>query len=67
VAHAGGRIARFADKPVHGHPLRSWCSSELGMALLLDQHVNRPGHVLATLDTALGRLLAVGNVPADPA
>lgn len=66
VAHAGGRIARFADNPVHGHPLRSWCSSELAMALLLDQHVNRPGHVPGTLETALGRLLAAGNVPADP-
>lgn len=67
IVHAGKRLDAFSGKVIHGHPLRAWASSELGMAMLLDQHVNRPGHVPKTLDTALGGLLAAGAVPADPA
>ncbi len=66
VVHAGGRIDHFAAMPVQGHPLRAWVSSELGMALLLDQHVNRPGHVPGTLERALKALLAASTVPTDP-
>lgn len=66
IVHAAGRIALFADKVIAGHRLRDWLSSELGMALLLDQHVNRPGHVPATLNQALDAVLAVNAVPADP-
>jgi len=67
LAHAANRIGRFADRAIHGHPLRAWLSSELGIAMILDQHVNRPAHVPRTVDAALGALLAAKSVPADPA
>lgn len=67
LLHAGGRIAHFADDLVAGHPVRAWFSSELGMALLLDQHVNRPGHVPGTLERAVKALLAAGGASTDPA
>lgn len=66
IVHAGSRLALFADKVIHGHAVREWTSSELGMALLLDEHVNRPAHVPGTLDDALGALLAAGTVGATP-
>ena len=64
---AVSRIGRFADLAIQGQPVRQWLSSELGMAMLLDQHINRPGHVPATLDTALAALLTAGSVPKNPA
>ncbi|VWX54612.1 N-acetylmuramoyl-L-alanine amidase [Novosphingobium sp. 9U] len=67
LQHAAARVARFADVPLRGHPLRQWVTSELGMAHLLDQHVNRPGHVPKTLEQALGALIAAGRVEPDPA
>lgn len=67
IDHAAGRIGRFIHDAVHGHPLGAWLTSELGIALLLDEHVNRPGHVPDTLETALGALIAAGAVSADPA
>jgi peptidoglycan hydrolase-like protein with peptidoglycan-binding domain len=67
IAHAIERIGRFAHLDVRGHPLQSWVSSELGMAMLLDQHVNRPGHVPATLTEAVKAVLDSGAVPANPA
>lgn len=67
ILHAGGRIAHFANAPVEGHPAHLWFSSELGMALLLDQHVNRPGHVPGTLERAIKSLLATRAVSPDPA
>ena len=60
------RIGSFADKLVHGCTVREWLSSELGMAMLLDEHVNRPAHVPGTLDRALGDMLLSGGLRADP-
>jgi peptidoglycan hydrolase-like protein with peptidoglycan-binding domain len=59
---AARRIAMFATQPTAGHPLRDWMTSELGIALVLDEHVNRPGHVPKTLETAIATLGA--NSPA---
>lgn len=41
-----------------GHSAASYISSEYGVALLLDQHVNRPDHVPATLVTAIDGFIA---------
>lgn len=67
LAHAGGRIALFADSLIREHRLREWVTSELGMAMLLDEHVNRPSHVVRTVQSALEKLIAAGSVPVDPA
>ena len=67
LAHAAARIDRFSGIKVRGHPIREWLSSELGMAQVLDQHVNRPGHVPDTLDRALGALISAGSLGPDPA
>jgi hypothetical protein len=67
IALATERINRFSGLDVAGHRLQSWVSSELGMAMLLDQHVNRPGHVPATLTEAVRSVRASGAVPARPA
>ena len=61
---AASRIDRFAMVSVHGKPLRDWMSSELAVALILDEHVNRPGHVPSTLLTRFTRL--VSRVPIPP-
>ena len=60
---AASRIAIFLKLPAKGHPISAWLRSEEGIALVLDQHVNRPGHVPDTLEVAIGRL---GGSP-DPA
>ena len=60
---AASRIDRFLTLPVAGRPLNAWLSSELGIALILDEHVNRPGHVPGTLAAALA---AQGLAGADP-
>lgn len=56
LAHAAARIGRFLGLPVAGHPLRQWLTSEHGIALVLDEHVNRPGHVPGTLAAAIAAL-----------
>ena len=66
IRHAMDRIQVFYDSPRHrieGRPVSAYLSSEYGVALLLDQHVNRPGHVPKTLAEALTE---IGN-PKDPA
>src|SRR5712671_188559 len=50
-------------KPVAAHPVGDWLRSEYGVALVLDEHVNRPGHVPGTLGAAINRLPG----PIDPA
>lgn len=67
LRHAAGRIDRVVGLKVAARPLHDWLTSQVGIALLLDQHVNRPGHVPATLEAALAPLLAAGTVPKDPA
>jgi hypothetical protein len=65
LRHAASRIGRFATAKTAGRTLRDWLSSELGIALMLDEHVNRPGHVPGTLEKAIAAL--GGAVPKDPA
>ena len=59
------RIGRFAGLGLGGHRIADWLSSELGIALVLDEHVNRPGHVPKTLTDALAQARA--DLPGDPA
>ena len=47
------RIGQFTGAVVNGFPLNAWLSSEYGIALVLDEHVNRPGHVPGTLVNAV--------------
>jgi hypothetical protein len=63
LAHAAARVRRFLDLPVAGARLREWLSSEHGTALVLDEHVNRPGHVPGTLAAAIAGL---GLASPDP-
>ena len=61
---AAGRIRRFIDANTLGRPLQAWIRSELGIAQLLDEHTNRPGHVPGTL--ALGLRALFGASLPDP-
>jgi hypothetical protein len=47
------RVAAFYGKPVQGRKLSDWITSECGVALILDEHVNRPGHVPGTIGKAI--------------
>jgi hypothetical protein len=49
---------------MRGHTIASWLTSEHGVALLLDEHVN-PGHLPDTLEGAVSALVNDGS-PADP-
>jgi hypothetical protein len=60
---AAARVASFMRLPAAGHLVGDWLTSEYGVALVLDEHVNRPGHVPRTLQTAIGGLPA-GTDPA---
>jgi hypothetical protein len=54
--HAVGRIDVFYTRALPKPPgltLKDFITSEYGVALLLDQHVNRPGHVPKTVLTAI--------------
>jgi hypothetical protein len=53
---AAARVSGFLRQLVAGHPVGDWLSSEYGVALLLDEHVNRPGHVPGTLKSAVDSL-----------
>jgi hypothetical protein len=66
LAHAASRISRFSGLAAGAHPLGAWVTSEYGIALVLDEHVNRPGHVPKTLVTALTSLKLTGT-KTDPA
>jgi hypothetical protein len=67
VEHAMARIDRFYGAAVAGATVREYVTSEYGVALLLDEHVNRPGHVPGTLAQAVGAFVqATGrNDPAQ--
>lgn len=56
LSFAAGRMARFLDAKAAGVAIRRWFTSEQGVALVLDEHVNRPGHVPGTLAAALARI-----------
>ena len=52
IVHAMARIDIFYPKQsasLGGKALKDFITSEFGVALLLDQHVNRPGHVPKTI------------------
>ena len=68
VKQAMDRLAIFYRSPKHlvfDRTVAEYVSSEAGVALLLDQHVNRPGHVPKTLTQAVAQLAAAG-ISADP-
>ncbi|WP_055076066.1 LysM peptidoglycan-binding domain-containing protein [Pseudanabaena sp. 'Roaring Creek'] len=58
VVHAISRLDRFYFTPtqtLQGFSLSQLLSSEFGVALLLDHHVNRPSHVIPCVADALSR------------
>ncbi len=66
VRHALARIDLFYRAPnrrMRGRFVGDYVTSEYGVALLLDQHVNRPGHVPLVLANALESL--AGALPID--
>ena len=61
IEHAIGRIDNFYRTPrkkIGQNFVADYVTSEYGVALLLDQHVNRPGHVPRTLAQAVRRVTA---------
>jgi hypothetical protein len=66
VSLAAERIGIARALKVRGHTAASWLTSEHGVALLLDEHVNRPGHLPGTLEKAVDQLVSSGS-PDDPA
>lgn len=61
VRHAMDRVDLFFRCPdclVNTRFVGDYVSSEYGVALLLDQHVNRPGHVPGTLQRAVSAFVA---------
>ncbi|CAN7618405.1 hypothetical protein [Bosea sp. LjRoot237] len=68
VKAAIARIGHFYHRGIAqlgNWPLSAFVSSEVGVAQVLDQHVNRPGHVPKTLVTAIQRFASSGG-SADP-
>lgn len=58
VAHAVARIRQFYPKPsrkLGGYALSELITSEYGVALLLDNHVNRPGYVHGCVADAISQ------------
>ena len=56
VTHALSRLATFYRSKrvkVAGQPISELVTSEFGVALLLDNHVNRPGYVVPCLEAAI--------------
>jgi hypothetical protein len=50
-----------------GYPLRDYLKSTLGKAMVLDQHVNRPGHVKEDIEKALKIFYQENStIPTDP-
>lgn len=61
IQYAAWRIHRFYRRPrwaYRGRVIGDWLTSEYAVALLLDQHVNRPGHVAKTVAKAVAALEA---------
>jgi hypothetical protein len=61
VEHAMERVDLFYRDPgykIRGRPIADYVSSEVGVALILDEHVNRPGHVPGTLAKAVNQFVA---------
>jgi hypothetical protein len=66
LALAASRIDRFIDLAVGGRSVGEWLTSQYGIALVLDEHVNRPGHVPGTLGSALTSLFGNQVAAQDP-
>ena len=69
IAHAAGRVDLFyrSDrKSIRGKHVADYVTSEYGVALLLDQHVNRPGHVPRTLAQAVNQFINERGGVDDP-
>jgi hypothetical protein len=63
------RVETFYEKSIpsrKGKTISDFISSEYGVALLLDEHVNRPGHVPKILMAGVDRFVANSNKN-DPA
>ena len=58
-----GIFYRNPGKKIRGRLVSDYISSEVGVALLFDQHINRPGHVPVTLAAAIEDL---ANELGDP-
>lgn len=61
IEHAIGRVNLFyknKNAKIVDRFVADYVTSEFGVALLLDQHVNRPGHVPGTLSRAVDKLVA---------
>lgn len=60
IEHAISRAGLFYRNPkkkIGDHFVADYVTSEYGVALLLDQHVNRPGHVPGTIAKAVAELV----------
>jgi len=69
LALAMSRIDTFYNKAIsgrNGRSVKDYISSEYGVALLLDEHVNRPGHVPKTVMAGVDRFVAESKKE-DPA
>ncbi|HJQ33014.1 MAG TPA: hypothetical protein VJ866_12580 [Pyrinomonadaceae bacterium] len=69
IEHAASRIDLFyrdAGHRIGGRFVADFVTSEFGVALILDEHVNRPGHVPGTLAGAVDQFIAATG-KADPA
>ena len=66
LMHAFSRISVFyrsSKYQIHGHDIADVVTSEYGIALVLDNHVNRPGYVRSCLTKAVS---AAGLADVDP-
>jgi hypothetical protein len=65
LEHAAARLDTVRGLAVARGTVKDYVTSECGVALLLDQHVNRPAHVQGTLGRAVAAFIAQGAA-ADP-
>ena len=68
IEYAASRIDLFyrdAKHQVRNLFIGDWVSSEFGVALILDEHVNRPGHIPGTLAAAVTDFINAGG-SSDP-
>lgn len=64
IHHAMSRLGTFyrhSGKQILGRPIADYITSQFGVALLLDQHVNRPGHVPKVLAKGIDKFIREGG------
>ena len=69
VDHAASRIDLFyrdSNHKIRNLFIADFVSSEFGVALILDEHVNRPGHIPGTLAGAVDQFIT-STGKSDPA